>query len=163
MFLFFFNVLIYILCVLCFFIVLCIVSPHAYSCFSSIYAQIHWQQPPTKTQLSLIDIISYIIHHLKLKWSMYRPWRYMGRDATLLHPLLTSKVDGSEWSTYHQQWYILPTPCDLMSPHTQNMHFTVDISESFTHTHAHQCKHTAERHAATHARVRYTDHVTRHD
>ena len=40
------HVLLSILCVMCFCIVLCIVSPNVYSCLSSICVDVYWSLPP---------------------------------------------------------------------------------------------------------------------
>jgi hypothetical protein len=63
-------VLLSILCVLCFCIVLCTVSPYVYSCFFPIYVQYRHQCHRVKTQLQLISITSYDI----ITWSTSLLW-----------------------------------------------------------------------------------------
>jgi hypothetical protein len=65
------------LCVLCFCIALCVVSPYVYSCFFSVFKRTdHWHR--VETQLQLINIISYhsISYHIScslgyILWFVY--------------------------------------------------------------------------------------------
>jgi len=62
MFVFFFS----IFCVLCFGIVLCIVSPHMYCCLFSICVQLYQPLPLGANPIAVNK--SHIIYHIVLKW-----------------------------------------------------------------------------------------------
>ena len=86
------------LCVLCFCIVLCIVSPDLYCFFLSIHLKLSDNCQQVETQLQLIDILSYRTNSEWLtmvpKYSQLSKW---WRNNWLLCVWVSKMVGGTQW------------------------------------------------------------------
>jgi hypothetical protein len=85
MFVFSFCVFVFYVCILCFCIALCVISPYGYRCLSIIFVQVYWPLPPGGI------LIAVNIYHIKSYQQRYI-WRTLQFPSRSVVELLLERI-----------------------------------------------------------------------